>query len=398
MEKELTNKDVNSNIIKYYIYSASYGAMIPGVVFIVFMLAKGLNYSQIGLLESIFGIAMLLELLTGALSDLIGRKIAVFLGTVFVAIACFGYVVSTTFWHFVVVYIFWGLGVALYSGSDTALVYDSLKAVGRSKDFINIYGKGKMFFLVSGMVGSLIGTYLYDFNQTLPFFVGTFFFLLAGVVILLCKEKKTKHSYKMCLHYQQIKDGLRYLFLHKNVRWCLFFSMLACFYLYYFGVIQTPLLLERNFKMTDVGWILAFVAAIEALFAYSAEKIHKMFSEKTCFALVFSTYFLSSAGFAFAFGMPILGVFVLQKLGSGFGGVLSEHYLQKHSDTRIRATLGATKGFVLDFVIIFTLPLLGIITDAYSLKASLILVSAVVLVLGGILFKFFPAHSHKFVW
>src|SRR3989344_1810619 len=182
MQKKLINNCVRLNILKYYIYSAMYGLMLPGIVFTVFMLARGLNYSEIGFLESIFGIAMLFELFTGAFADLIGRRVAVFLGTILVGIACLGYVFSTTFWHFAAVFVIWGVGIAVYSGSDTALVYDSLKSAGRTKDFIKVYGKGRMFFLVSGMIGAPIGAYLYSLNETLPFLIGSVFFFIGGLI------------------------------------------------------------------------------------------------------------------------------------------------------------------------------------------------------------------------
>lgn len=398
MKKELTNKEVNSNITKFYVYLSLYGLMLPNIVFTIFLLDKGLNYSQVGWLESLFGVAMLLELFGGAFADIIGRKVATFLATLTVAVSCFLYVFSNNFWQFLAVYFIWGAGVAIGAGADTALIYDSLKATGRTKEYMHIYGKGRLFFLTSSMVGALIGSYLYNINNTLPFSIGAFFLLSSAIVFLTAHEKNNTRKYSIRAHFLQIKDGLRYLFFHKNIRWVLFLGGLTTLYFAFFYTVQSPYLMKVGFKITDLGWIFAITAAVEALFAYSAEYLHRLFSERTCFILIILGYFTSSAGFAFAFGPQVLGVYLLLKFSSGFGGTFAEHYMQKHSHTRIRATLSATEGFVLDFVRIISLPIFGWLTDIYSMRFTLLLITGIVLIAGTVLIAIFPVHTHKFEW
>lgn len=398
MNKEQVNKQANSNIIKYYIYLALYGLMLPNIVFTVFLVAKGLNYSQIGILESFFGVALMLGLFGGAFSDMFGRKKTVFIGMIIVAVSCFLYVISNTYLDFLIVYFIWGLGIAACSGADTALIYDSLKSAGRQKEFIKVYGKAHTFMLLAGTIGALIGSYLYAINETLPFSAGSFFILLSAIVFVTMHEKKTAAKHSIKTGYLQIKNGLTYLLWHKNIRWVLCLNMLATAYFAFFYTLQGPYLLEVGFKVTDLGWIYAIATAIEAIATYATEKIHRRFSEKNCFAMIIASYVISSAIFGYAFGFPVLIAYFFLKFGSGFGGTFVEHYLQKHSNTRIRATLSSAQGFALDIVRIITLPLLGILVDKTSIQFGLLLMTGVTLFFGIILYKTYPRHAHKFAW
>ncbi|GEM_PF-5096013 len=396
--QKLTNKQVDSNIKKYYIYKALYGVLLPSAFFTIFMVSKGLSYAEIGLTESVFGIAMLFEIFGGAFSDLVGRKITTFIYTLVVAISCGLYLISNTFWDFALLNFIWGIGLAIGAGADNALIYDSLKDVGRAKEFIKIFGRARMFFLISGMLGIIAGSYLYAINEKLPFLIGPVFFVLSGFVFLSMHERRIKHNYSIKNHYLQIKKGAYYVLFHKNIRWVVLYGMLATVCFSFFGMIQTPFILSAGFKMTDLGWIAALVIAMEALFSYSAEYLHRLFCEKTCFKLILAGKVLSLAGFSYFTGVKILPLFLMQKFSSGFGMTFAEHYLQKHAESKIRATVAAVEGFAFDISLILSTPIWGYLSDVYSIQITFLLMSVFIFLFGGLLMIRFPLHRHKFEW
>lgn len=369
--------------------------MLGNTVFTVFMLARGLNYAHIGIIESIFAIACMLEIFGGAFADLIGRRVAVLLQGITVGIASILFGISHTFWMFLLANITWGVGLAIGAGADNALLYDSLKNVGREKEFIKIYGTARFYRLASGMLGSLIGAYLYTIQETLPFIFSAVFYIASGIVYYFAHETPPTTRYSIFAHYTTIKKGLHYTATNKHVRWITILGILATTYFAYFGVIQSPYLLERNFTITNIGWIIAIVMAIEAVFAYNTERIHQKFSEQTCFALIIGLQAISSIGLALAFGKHAITFLILQRFSSGFGITFSEHYLQKHAPSTIRATIASAEGFILDLTMAITIPFFSYLTDVHSIDYTLLIIGIGIAIAGSALLLLFPKHTHK---
>lgn len=104
-----------------------------------FFLEKGLDLSQIFLLQSIFSLAYVLwELPSGYLADKIGRARSIQISAPIAAAAMVAYGFSGEFWQFVVCELLLALANGLLSGVDTALLTDSLKADKREHEFVRL--------------------------------------------------------------------------------------------------------------------------------------------------------------------------------------------------------------------------------------------------------------------
>lgn len=90
-------------------------------------------------------ILVIMQLPTGALADLIGRKNTMILGWVVTGAGWIATGFSTNLTQFIVSYSITNLGTAIYQGADTALLYDSLKEVGKVDEFQKISGKKSLF-------------------------------------------------------------------------------------------------------------------------------------------------------------------------------------------------------------------------------------------------------------
>ncbi len=398
MQTNLSRKQVDSNIKKVYIYSALAGLMLWHAVYSVFMLSKGLSFTQLSTIEAVFAGFVMLEIFGGAFADIVSRRVAVLLKALVITFAAVLFGLADTFFVFLLSNIIWGVGVALGAGAETALLYDSLKSVKREKEFLHIYGNCRVFGFFAGMIGALLGPYIYIFNVQLPFFIGAGVYALSGVLFFSAHEAPLKHSYSVKRHFFQIKTGVWYALKHPNVRWIALLGMFTALFFAFFGMIQTPFFLSAGFSMSDVGWILAFGMAVDALFAYNTERIHRFFGERFCFVLILASYAISSIAFGFVAGIPVIGFLFLQKFGTGFGTTFAEHYLQKHSQSGIRATVSSAEGFLSDVSILIGLPLLGWIVDVTSLKFSLIITGISLLIVGSVLIAVFPKDTHKVVW
>lgn len=103
-------------------------------VIALYFTSHGLSLTQITLLQSIFSIAYFsLEIPTGYISDRYGRKTSIIVGTIIGVIGYLFYWIGTDFWSFALAEIILALGRTCISGSDSALLYDTLKQAGKEK-------------------------------------------------------------------------------------------------------------------------------------------------------------------------------------------------------------------------------------------------------------------------
>ncbi|MEK7065454.1 MAG: hypothetical protein AAB961_00540, partial [Patescibacteria group bacterium] len=114
--------------------------------------------AQLTFLEGvILGSQLLLELPTGALADLIGKRYTVALGYIVKSIALLVYGYSTNFSGFFVFALVFGFGEALESGAREALLYDTLKEAGKEGEYDKVGSRMGIIFQTALSGATFIG-------------------------------------------------------------------------------------------------------------------------------------------------------------------------------------------------------------------------------------------------
>ncbi|KLO22414.1 MFS transporter [Marinitoga sp. 1197] len=189
----------NKNVIIYPIYRFFINFRIIGPILIPYLLFKGLNYSQIMLLQSIYSVSIFLfEVPTGSLADKVSRKFSLFLSGIFAALGLTLYIIFNSFLIFVLAEILFGIGLTLSSGADSALLYESLIKLNRKKDFQVIEGKSNYYLFLGHAFGSILSSFLYSYNKFLPFWLSTLSVLIGSIAAFFFIEtdrEKSKHNY-----------------------------------------------------------------------------------------------------------------------------------------------------------------------------------------------------------
>lgn len=102
-----------------------------------FFLEKGLSVAEVFVLQSIFSVGMVLfEVPGGFIADRFGRATSIRLGVLIAGLAMFAYGISGELWQFIILEVVLAVAQALFSGTDTALLLDSLKADGKEDEFV----------------------------------------------------------------------------------------------------------------------------------------------------------------------------------------------------------------------------------------------------------------------
>lgn len=104
-------------------------------VIVPFFEELGLTAGEVFEVQAIFGLAIvLLEVPTGYVSDLVGRRGCLILAGLLHGVAFTLLLVVSGFWGVALFQVVAALGVCLFSGTDVALLYDSLEALGEHDD------------------------------------------------------------------------------------------------------------------------------------------------------------------------------------------------------------------------------------------------------------------------
>jgi MFS family permease len=121
----------------------------------------GVGLDRILLLNAWFMLwGFALEVPTGAVADRFGRRVSATLGYALGAIAVLVYVSAPRFEVFLAAEVVMALSYALISGAEDALLYDSLAALGRTRDAQRIASRAESLKLTGIVLGALGGAWL----------------------------------------------------------------------------------------------------------------------------------------------------------------------------------------------------------------------------------------------
>ena len=132
---------------------------------------RGLTLGEALIFEAVFSaVVIATELPTGMIADRFGRRVSLLIGTTSVVFAFLAFGTSSSLWVLLSAYAFFAAAETSFSGADSAMLYDSLKVVGRERDFTKYYGR--LNALVMGGIGAftIVGSLLVNwFPLWVPF-------------------------------------------------------------------------------------------------------------------------------------------------------------------------------------------------------------------------------------
>jgi MFS family permease len=356
---------VIKNIKLYYFYSTFSELLILGPVLVLFLTAKGLSFTEIMLLQSISSVSIFFfEVPTGAAADKIGRKYSILFGAFLWAAGLLLYVVGKGFFIFAIAEIVFSLGSAFKSGADTALIYDSLKVLGKEKDYQKIEGKARSYSLYAQAIGSVLSSFLYEKNVNLPMIVSILFMLVTITVTLMFKEPEVegKEGRFGIDYFSQIKDSGKYILNHDKLKALVFFSMM--FFIFY----RTGFWYYQPY-MEGVNIPVKYFGAIFFVFNITAAFISKRSSyimERTKPKTLTFMAFLMIVSFLILGTVRVWGgvlAILLQQVARGIYRPVTTKYLNKHIPSDKRATILSFHSLCTNLAVAAAFPLMGILKD-----------------------------------
>lgn len=385
--------DYSKNVKTYYIYSTFAELLILGPILVLFLVAKGLSFTEIMILQSIAAIAVVLfEVPTGAVADKIGRKESILLGSLLWAVSLGIYVVGTSFPMFILAEVIFSLGATFKSGADNALIYDSLKVMGREKEFQSIEGKARSFALYAQAIGSIIAGFVYEVNTNLPFLISILFMVVTILISLRFKEPPIEGKVgKYGINYiEQIKESGKFILSHEKIKAIIIFTMM--FFVFYrtaFFYYQ-PYMEAVKIPVRYFG-IIFFIFNITAAFA--SKRSHWIMEKTKPKTLTFMALLMIISFVILGAVKMWFGVFAIlfQQIARGIYRPVTTKYLNKHIPSDKRATVLSFQSLACNMSVAIAFPLMGILKDHENIFTAHLVLGIAMIVLTVFTIKYMNA-------
>lgn len=172
--------------------------MLNAIV-VLFYLARGVTMEQVFYLSMVWSVGTLLfEIPTGYLADKIGRKRALCLGVLTVVASQLLSFSAQGFFDFAIIFLVMSLADSLFSGTEEALVYDSLKEIGREKETTKFYGQlssaRHITKIVFPTLGAFIASDLLEWQFDIVIAINAVLAFVAFIFLLRVVEPKHEMS------------------------------------------------------------------------------------------------------------------------------------------------------------------------------------------------------------
>ena len=184
------------NIPLYYLFQFVRGFHFWLPIWFLFLQSQhGLSYVQIGGMEVLFGVATILaEVPTGAIADRFGRRVALGIGALGFAGATVLFAILN-FPSLIVGHLFMAITRTLMSGSDDALLFDSLRQLNRSEEYERHAGRASAVATASLLAATILAGPLVsvlDFRAVI--IISAAGMGLAGLIALALREPSRRES------------------------------------------------------------------------------------------------------------------------------------------------------------------------------------------------------------
>lgn len=328
---------------------------------------------QIGVLDGlVFGIGLLAEIPSGALADLLGRKRQLLLGLLLMSGGFLLQGFALDYWHIFAGMTLFTVGMAFVSGSDDALVYDSLDAERKSSLWEKVIARKFQIMHLVTIISILVGGALYVLQFRLPFVLAGVGALAAFFVALSLKEApaETERNPSIKSYVRQNVEGMQYLFRrHMWLYAFMAFVVLGVGYAFDVGVIKPLLLDSFGFTANAQAVINAAAGGVAILALTQLTRLRKVFGEKrgliALAVLMAGGFFISSFPIA-GFGLlTFLVIFIANSLAEPwFNDVVQREVPSSH-----RATALSTLALIQKLLYVVLSPIAGAVAFGGNLSA-----------------------------
>jgi MFS family permease len=179
-----------------------------GVIFVLLFTSNGINPFQISLLIAVWaGTQFILEVPLGTVADKYSRRNLLVIASL---IHILGFVLwlKGTFVFYALGFVMWGVKNALVSGTQEALVYDTLKTHKLENSYEEINGRLESAFWIGISTSAILGGLLATINFNLVLLASIYTTILGITILLTIESIKPVKSTNEANYFKLLKEAV----------------------------------------------------------------------------------------------------------------------------------------------------------------------------------------------
>ena len=352
------------------------GLRITDAVWVALLAARGFSLWEIGLAESVYHIVSLFcEVPSGMAADLLGRRKTLLSGGVLTVTCNLLMAFAPNLFTICLAMGLNALAMTMFSGTFTALVYDSLKTEGREDEYIQVSANSSQISMLANAIGSL-ASLLKRFLGFAGFYLLSAAFegvstaalaLMEEPIVTKAQANREKHPLRTLPEQfrQLVRDSLHVLHTCPMAGKLIASSAL----------ISVPSYLTKMFlqqRLVELGWpteLLFLPLLLGGLACVAGTEVGRRVRCRSMRRLYSACALLCGVGTLLVGAAPAWGGILGMMLVQGVLEVYLLHESQKLNDaipSDQRATLISVDSMAYSLLMIPASPLVGAVGDAFG--------------------------------
>lgn len=356
------------NIPKVLAINATWMFLLVMPIVVPFLKSHQLGMQAVYELQAFYAICVvILEIPSGYLSDLVGRKQTLVFAGAFNGIGMVVLAVGDSYWWFMLFELTLAIAGSLISGSDIALIYDSMDGTEmQHEQEKEIVGKNIFYSQMAETLAALAGGALAFISLQLPVLVNAFTGWLPFLIALTLHEPPRKKMSSHA-HGENVRHIYRIMFRGSRLMRYTILGLIFSGTSTLIGVWAFQGYWEaENIPIHYFGYLWAFFNFTVASTARAAAYLNRYFGRSV---MLWAIALLPAAGYL---GMSVLGgllgIFagLFLNITRGLATVLLRDDLNQMIDGDIRATVNSVTnmGVRLNFALVG--PIVGMVIDTHG--------------------------------
>ncbi len=385
------------NVTLYYLITMfTSGWFIIGTWF--FYVLKYVTAYQMSVLESAsFGLGLVFEIPSGAIADLLGKKITtqIGLGLLTLGMLLFS-LANLTSWFLILGNILILVSWAFISGSLEALVYDTLIEKKKETKYDVIASKVSFISPAIYVVAAFIGGILWKYSIHLPNIFSFFSFLIAFLLSFFLKEPTVDtYVFSWKQFKQQNIDGFGQLFKDSMKRYLFIFIFVsAAYYMWGAGLVRIAMGKEFGYDGETLSYMIALVSLISSLVVFKFDSIKIAVGDKVGLLVIGTMaiigWFLAGVGGRYVVGLT---TFLLLTVSGQLLSPWMSSVINKKVPSKLRATTISTMQFFVQIPYVLVVIWFGSLIESGKTSLFYYLITVLLLLATVTSFVLFQKHD-----
>ncbi|HOS85405.1 MAG TPA: MFS transporter [Bacteroidales bacterium] len=383
------------NIYKLSVIKFAKWFMLYMPIIGLFYAENNLSAFQLFIIQAGYSLSSaVFEIPSGYFADVVGRRKTLIIGSCMGALGFIIYSLSGSFLAFLCAEIIMGIGQSFISGTDSAMLYDSVQHTKKKDAYLKYEGRITSLGGFAETGAALLGGIIASVTSLHSVFVVQA--CIAGLAIpaalLLQEPPRTKLIHTGIS--QVFRISYQSLFVHKKLsKSILFSSVIGMATLAMAWTLQTYFVYHSfSETQTTALWVLynGLVATISLFAAYIISK----FGEKhllTSICIIVPLGFIGLGYTPVAFALGFLVVFHIVR---GYATPMLKEMIQNDCDQQVRATVLSLRGMIIRLGFAIVGPIIGYTSGKFSFEFAVTAAGILFLLSAGIILVMYLV-THK---